>query len=896
MASVVPTVISHFKILEKLGEGGMGVVYKGEDISLRRPVALKFLPTTLLAGEEERKRFMREAQAAAALNHPTIATIFSIEEAANQVFIVLELVDGQSLDKKIASGPLKISEALNLAAQLCEGLATAHEKGIVHRDIKSANVMVTARGQVKILDFGLAKLKGASRITREGAVVGTTGYMSPEQLRGETTDQRTDVWSTGVLLYEMVSGRLPFNGEFEQAVTYQVLNEQPEPLTAVRTGVPVELERIVQKSIAKNADERYQHMVEMLVDLRRLAKSTGESAPISPSNAPGQATRGTGRLPVLLPWVIAGVMTVAAAFLFWSSTRESMPVSPSYRFRVTVESGESLSVLRSGRTIGNVSLAVSRDGRSCVYVSRDPGGVRLNYRDLSTLESTPLPGSENAEMPFFSPDGQWIGFASGGMLRRISLKGGSPYDICSVSDFGGADWGIDDTVTFSDRENGCLWRVHVSGGSPVQVTFKQRHFENETEHLWPQSLGESRAILFTGSGYNDDGKVSVISLATGKRRTLIDGGLMARYIPTGHIIYVRREDGAIYAVPFDIRTLEVGKQPVQVLSGVALCDDSPQFAVSGTGVLVYAPGVANGSGVRFVWVDRSGGESPLPLDPGYYIDPHISPDGRWLLYSSGEKQSDLWLLNLLDGTSRPFANDKGDKWWAAWTPDGKSIVYNMAIHDDPTGAVDMYRKPVNGGTAERLTTTNLYQQPCCFTSDGKWLIFQRTPQDGRLDIFAMTLDTPRVERPLVQTPADDHLAALSPDNRWLAYTSDETGRSEVYARPYGADGDAVRVSRNGGIGPVWAPDGRQLYFRDHFRGEKVFTALIRKGGGLQFEEPKLLFEGSYVSDIRWGRNFDIAPDGRRFIMLKANAPPPLRQFIVVTNWFDEMNRKLRRAG
>lgn len=884
--------VTHYRILQKLGEGGMGVVYQAEDTTLKRIVALKFLPSALLAGEEEKKRFVREAQAAAALNHSNIATVFAIDEWEGQAFIVLELVEGRSLDREIASGPLKLADTLEIATQICQGLQAAHEKGIVHRDIKSANIMVTEKGQVKILDFGLAKLKGVSRVTKEGTTVGTMGYMSPEQLRGESVDQRTDIWSTGVLLYEMISGRLPFSGDYEQAVTYQILNEQAEPLTAVRTGVPMELERIIVKSIAKDADERYQHMDEMLVDLRTLMKSRSGSAPRSQSAVLKPIPERMSRLSMAAPWGVAAAMTIVAAFVLWNSNRVPPPAFASYRFHIGLDSGSVLSTYRAGTTLGNVSLAISRDGRRCVYVVRARDNVRLLFRDLASLESTPLPGTENAEMPFFSPDGQWVGFASDGMIRKVSLQGGRPFDICSVNMFGGGDWGTDDTVTFSDMQNGCLWRVPAGGGTPLQVTFKDRHFENETVHLWPQTLNNERAILFTGHSYTGQGKVAVYSLETGKRRTLFEGGLNARYIPTGHIIYARRQDGAIYAVPFDVRKLEVMGPHVPVLTGVSLPSNSPQIAVSPSGVLMYAPNVTIDARVRLVWVDRTGKESAVPLTPGYYQGPRLSRDRNWLLYSSGEKQKALWVINLLDGTARPFTDNKGDAYWAAWAPDGRSIVYNMTLYADSTGAVDLYRKSAGGRDApEQLTVSNLYHQPCCFTSDGKWLIFQRCPKDGRLDIYEMSLDTPRIVRPLVQTPGDDHYPSLSPDNRWLAYASDQSGRSEVYVQPYHAEGEPVRVSREGGTGPVWGPHGNELYFKE-LSGSGVYTVVVHTGKEVQFGIPKLLFGGSYASDLRWGRSYDIASDGLRFIMMKYKDPPPAEQFVVVTNWFDELKRKL----
>ena len=460
---MVGQTVLHYKVIEKLGAGGMGVVYKAEDTKLKRTVALKFLPSQALGTEEEKARFVREAQAAAALNHPNIATVYEINEHEDDTFIAMEYIDGQTLKEKIADGPLKLKEAITIAKQIADGLNAAHEKGIVHRDIKSANVMLTKTGLVKIMDFGLAKVSMASMVTKAGTTLGTVGYMSPEQARGETVDQRADIWSLGVVFYEMISGLLPFKGEYEQALIYSILNVDPEPLTAIRTGVPMELERIVNKLLAKDPDDRYQNVIELPVDLKSIdITSTGTSF-ISQTAVTGMAMPKPAGMRKAIPWKFAAPMlavsALAAALAVWFFMRQA-PQEPAnvMRFEI-VERSFTLSA-------GEWGVVVSPDGRYVVYIGEDAGGKRLFLRPLDRLESISLAGTEEANSPFFSPDGRWIGFYSGGKLMKVLREGGPPIPITDVPFIIGASWGPDDTILYATFNN--IWKVPASGASPPE--------------------------------------------------------------------------------------------------------------------------------------------------------------------------------------------------------------------------------------------------------------------------------------------------------------------------------------------------------------------------------------------------------------------------------------------
>lgn len=507
--------IGHYKILDKLGEGGMGVVYKAQDTKLKRIVALKFLPLDRLGTGEEKDRFIREAQAAAALNHPNIATIYSIDEEEGHLYISMEYIEGESLKEKTADAPLKLKKALDIAAQTALGLQAAHEQGVVHRDIKSSNIMVTPKGQVKIMDFGLAKFSGSSLLTKAGTTLGTIAYMSPEQAQGEQVDLRTDIWAFGVVLYEIVTGQMPFKGDYDQALVYSILNEEPEPLSALRSRVPLELERIVEKCLAKDVAARYQNASELPVDLKAIDISSGGSTSRITA-ARGMSTMSTmstaepkkpSRFKRALKWTFAALFLLAAGFSvwrFWISPLQA-PVR-----RLVINTDENLIFWQ------NSAVTISPDGKNIVYVSQQNGEPKLFLRSLEKFESTPIQGTENGNSPFFSPDGQWIGFYADGKLKKASIFGGVPTKLLELEAFLGASWTQKDTIYFSTRSNGnwFLAKISANGGTLQPVTLTQNPLEPR-KVCWPQVLPGGEAILFTSiaeaSSNPDEGQIEVLS-------------------------------------------------------------------------------------------------------------------------------------------------------------------------------------------------------------------------------------------------------------------------------------------------------------------------------------------------------------------------------------------------
>jgi serine/threonine-protein kinase len=891
--------ISHYKILTKLGEGGMGVVYKAEDTRLKRIVALKFLSAIALGGEEK-NRFLREAQAAAALNHPNICTIHAIDEADGQMFIAMEFIEGQSLREKINAGPLKIDEAIKFAMQIADGLQAAHEKGITHRDIKSANIMITAKGQaekgqVKIMDFGLAKLaRGGTMLTTEGMTLGTAAYMSPEQARGEAVDHRTDIWSLGVVLYEMISGRLPFRGEYESAMMYSILNEEPEPLTSLRSNVPMDLERVVAKMLAKNPAARYQHVDELPVDLKTIDLSATGASRISMAKVTRQTEKQTAFWLRAIPWSII-IIAVGAAIALWSPWRVSPPRALA-RFVINLPAEFRLAEVPS--------VAIAPDGRQVIYAATDSGGgTKLFRRPIDQLEATPITGTEDAGHPFFSPDGQWVGFFAGGKLKKVSLTGGPPLTLCEAQSGYGASWGADETIIFSPTFTSGLLMVSAAGGTP-QVVTNIKSEQGELSHRWPQILPDGKAVLFTiDTGMDaDDKRIAILSLTTGDRRVVIDQGTNACYAPPGHLIYLRA--GSLLAAPFDVERLEVTGPVVTVFEGLRFSGAGVgeySFSREGSLVWVPAPGLIPTASVfsstvsfrklaesTLFWVDRRGATQPLWAPSGGYWTPSLSPDGRRLALTM---DLDIFILELDRGALTRFTFE-GKNHIPVWTPDGQRLTFASA--SKAQRQPNLFWKMTDGSSVvEQLLTSKQHQDPGSWSPDGKVLAYAELHTETNWDIWLLRLEGKRWSEPFLQTRFDEYHPNISPDGRWLAYSSNESGRLEVYVQPFPHGRGKWLISTEGGREPLWARNGRELFYRS---GKKVMAVAIITEPAFVAERPRLLFEGFYLDAddslgfTAFGRpNYDVSPDGR-FLMIKPEPRPSSTQINLVLNWFEELKR------
>ena len=870
--------ISHYRIIEKIGAGGMGVVYKAEDTKLKRVVALKFLPPEMTRDEEAKERFIQEAQAAAALDHPNICTVYEINETDGQTYIAMAYIEGQSLKEKIASGPLKTDEALDIAIQVAEGLKAAHIRGIVHCDIKPANIMLMEKGQAKITDFGLAKLEWGVDLTKTATIMGTVAYMSPEQAQGEKVDHRTDIWSMGCVLYEMLAGNRPFKSQHGQVALYSILNDELEPLSKYRPDISTELERIIIKMLAKNPDERYQHVDELPVDLR-----TVRTQPDKPSRPPMATSQGVGtsyhrQLKRTIPWVLVFLMTILSGLILWSPWHKSIEhVLPPTFFTLDLPPDAPLWLTE---VFQQPSVAFSPDGTKLVYVASLNGIRQLYLRELDRFDATPVPGTEDARSPFFSPDGEWLAFLTGGKLKKVSLSTGTSLDLCDVfPDVSTAgSWGRDDFIYFAPGPNSGLAKVSADGGMPESITTPDLE-RGEHGHWYPHMLPGGEALLFViRKGGWSDTRVAALSLETKQWHTLVEGGTNPHYLPSGYLVYAQA--GVLLAVPFDRKRLEITGQPERVHEGI-LTRSGAEFSVSKTGSLAFVPGTGGWPKSTLYWVDRQGRSQALPFEPLTYSVPRISPDGELFsieIISQQEGNRDIWVCDLARNSTARLTHNPITDTHSIWTPDGKRIVYAFGSH--LLDAPELAWEPADGsGERERLHAMDFAQFPMDFSPDGKYILFDDERQDTKLDIWVLPMEDERKPQPVVKTQFNETAAVFSPDGQWITYQSDESGRYEIFVRPFGGSGSKKQISADGGTEPVWSPDGRELFYRN---GDRMMVANVSTNPQFAASKPELLFRGWYATD-RIAANYDISPDGQRFLMIKGEQTAST-QIKIILNW------------
>jgi serine/threonine-protein kinase len=879
-----------YEILAPLGAGGMGEVYRGRDTRLGREVAIKVLPSELSSDKERLRRFEQEARAASALNHPNIVTVHDIGEVDSAPYIAMELVEGKTVRELIVSGPLPVRKLLAIAVQAAEGLAKAHAAGIVHRDLKPENLMVSADGFLKILDFGLAKLvpdasDALSRSptmarpeTHPGTVLGTLGYMSPEQAAGQALDFRSDQFSFGSILYEMATGKRAFERGTTVDTLAAILHEEPEPIGRLNAAIPGPLRWIVERCLEKDSRARYAATLDLARDLASVREHISELSGAEAELSPG--TRRRSRR--LLPWGLAAatlIVGLVAGFLLRGPESETSRVRPLMRLNLAFPPEESLVLVES------LALALSPDGTRLVYIGRRPEGQRgLYVRPLDRLEATAIPGTEGALNPFFSPDGEWVGFGADGKLKKVSLSGGQPMTLCDAPILRGASWRADGTILFSPVGNAPLLRVSDKGGEPKPLTTLNPE-KGEATHRWPDILPGDKTALFTIHGLSGDyesARIEAVSIETGERRIIFEGGTHARYVPSGHIIYLRAR--SLFAVPFDAKRLEVTGSPVPVLDGVSGFAPAgfANYAVSGTGSLVYAPSDPRAFEAELVWLDRKGSTRRLTEVRRNYGEPRFSPDGRHLavvaLGVAGATSADIWIYDLTRDAWGQLTSG-GINFRPVWSPDGKRLVFSS----NRNGPINLFWMPTDrSASPEQLTKTNTWPVALSWSADGQSLIVSEQPRGG-YDLSELRLDGERTLRPLLATPALEDEGRLSSDGRWIAYTSNESGRFEVYVARYPDLGRRSQVSTNGGSAPVWSPDGRELFFQS---GNKLMVAAIQTTPELRAGVPKALFEGPF-------EGFDIAPDGQRFVLVRPAYPDlPPRPLVVVLGWLDELKRRV----
>jgi serine/threonine-protein kinase len=888
----IGTQLGSHEITALLGKGGMGEVYRARDLKLKREVAIKILPEEFSQDTDRVIRFQREAEVLASLNHPNIATIYDLEETNGTRYLVLELVEGETLADRISVGPIPVEEALNIAIQISEALEAAHERGIIHRDLKPANVKLTPDGKVKVLDFGLARAADRNMAgttlsnsptlslaaTSAGVIMGTAGYMSPEQARGKPVDKRADIWAFGVVLYEMLTGKQLFQGEDIVETLAAVVHKQPD-----LAQVPERVRRLLDRCLQKDPNKR-------LRDIGSMQFLLTDSTPAAIPQPTLQASR--------LPWFLSGAAILIAAIALWALYRATRPVDHPL-IRLSVDLGPDAVV------VTNVTAAISPDGTRIVFPIRGGSGqTMLATRPLDQATPTPIAGTEDASMPFFSPDGKWIGFLATGKLKKISVLGGAALTLAGdILIDRGASWGDDGNIVYATENRSGLWRVAETGGTPQQLTKPAER--GEATHRWPQVLPKANAVLFTAKapdlgtnlapGY-DDANIEVLSLKTREIKNLIRGGYYARYVPEsgsmGHLVYLHQ--GVLFGVPFDLDRLEVRGSPAPLLEDIAAdaIAGGGQFDVSGTpsgaGTLVYLGGKASSQQWPVMWLDSSGKTEPL-LKPGIYNALRFSPDGNWLaLAVANSSGRDVYVYDWRHDTMPrlTFNNQLSNN--PVWAPDGKHIAY-----ETPDGIY--WVRSDGAGQPQRLLESSLVF-PSSFSPDGKRLAYTSGSGQGT-SIWTLPLDLNDPEHPRPGKPEQLVNAGFggifSPDARWMVYESSESTPTEVCVRPFPGPVGKWQISAGGGRFPVWSRNGRELFFAS--RDDRIMvTEYTTKGDSFNYTKPRAWVE-KQINFVNSRRYFDLAPDGKRFAVFTRTGLEDKQgnlHVVFLLNFFDEIRRRI----
>jgi len=895
----------HYEIIEKLGQGGMGEVYRALDKNLGRQVAIKILPEDLSTDLERLARFEREAKLLAVLNHPNIASIYGLEESAGRRLLVLELIDGETLKARLDRGALGVEEALATCRQVAEGLEAAHEKGIIHRDLKPGNIMITPEGKVKILDFGLAKTyMGEStgidiansptitaQMTEPGVILGTAAYMSPEQARSRSVDKRADIWAFGCVFYECLTGKRAFQGETVSDTLAQILKGEPD-WGVLPTNTPASIRSLIRRCLQKNSKERLHDIADARIEIGESLAYPTEMAEIS------------RRLSSW--WLFAlSVGALLAGILIGLALRrpaQSKGVSQVVTAVIKLEPGTWLEGRRSQRYFqrpSRTALAISRDGSFVVYsaIAENPepqSKPQLYLRRTDQLSAKPISGTEGGICPFLSPDDRWVGFWAGGKLWKVAIEGGVPVFLCDVLRPFGASWGPDNSIVFPVKEDTGLFRISADGGKPEDLTTLNR-VRNEYSHRLPHYLPDRRAVFFTLNKEIHDGHpgTAILKLDTLEWRELLEDAADARYLSSGYLVFLRQ--GTLMAVRFDADRLELKGQPypviadvMQELAGTSSYENSAagQYAVSDSGTMVYAAGkMISPFQDSLVWVDQKGDVQPAAPLKGPFLSVRLSPDGKRIAYTTLGNDMRVWIYDIERGTATRLTSE-GTSGFIVWDPKGERLIFNWWR----SGNFNLFWQPADGSTpAERLTTSeSLLQMPGSISPDGNTLIFVDQTLETGNDIALLDMQTRRVT-PLLSSEASESTPALNPDGRWLAYASDETGRPEVYVVPVSGRGGKTQISSQGGADPLWAKDGRQLFFRNE---NKVLVADVLSEGGFSSGKPRLLFDQPGFTRSYAIGTWDLSMDGLTFLMVKEEErkPQPVTELIFIQNWFEEVSR------
>ncbi len=882
---MIATQISHYRILNLLGAGGMGEVWRAQDTRLDREVAIKLLPASFAFDPDRLLRFEQEARATSALNHPNILTVHDIGTHDGAPFIVAELLDGEELRAELDQGALPQRKAIGYARQIADGLAAAHARGIVHRDLKPENLFVTRDGRVKILDFGLAKLRPQrndpigsdlatqKKITDPGAVMGTIGYMAPEQVRGQEADHRADIFSFGVIVYEMLSGSRTFSGESAIEVMNAILKEEPPELSESNAKISPQLERIVRRCLEKGPERRFQSASDLGFALEALSSTSSASATTSPQ-ALGATLTTRGGWRDRIAWIAAGMCALIALVLGAAYFHRS--ASDARAVRLTFTPPEN--VAYDNGLFDHV--VVSPDGQKLAFTGRSADGKRQLYvRPLDSAEAQLLPGTDDPVEPFWSPDSRSLGFGSQGKLKRVDLAGGRPQTLCNAIRFNGGSWSRDGVIIFGPNEVSGVFQIPATGGEPKQVTNPSS--AQASAHRNPYFLPDGRHFL-----YQEGTSVFVGSLDSKEVKQLLTDGAAAIYAPPGWLLFVSNE--ALRAQRFDATRLELKGEAVALAKSAGFLAQvrGLPFSVSENSVLIWEGDKRRDS--QLGWVDRAGRQGDAVgaqvRGVGLGESLRLSPDGKRLAVTRADPQilnQDIWVIDLARDLPIRLTFDPAREVNPIWSPDGSRVAYNSIQRGG------IYQRAANGVGPEELLLKVASIATSDWSPDGRFILYSLLDERTGRDVWAVPLTEPRQPYPLLNSEFDEYRAQLSPNGRWLAYVSNESGSFEVYVQPFTADGklggDKVRISTGGGNQPRWRRDGGELFY---VAGDRQMMAVGVQTSGATFERsaPKALFKTRILTDspLQLGFLYDVTADGQRFLIRsQVGEAPPVS---VILNW------------